>query len=576
MANTNPEEKYYNKLGPDLNRDFLVRDQSFLADARKFLGERKDYSLRELRDPEEVYKLFIRHMRHANSNELAAVNDLRHINDLDDAGKAQVGKLYSVWDRMDPESSVLDAIRDYGGGIITAPSTYLSVITAGAGKLVGATGAVAARMAAREAALGALKKTIANQQLNIARALPTNLAARRALTGAAGAGTVEGAIGATIGGAGEAVRTRADITGEREFRVSQPILHGLLGVTGGAVLGGAVGAVTGRRQMAALGLIGEANQALAAKAAEAEKNVTKVIYGFDKEVPISDKAVQENEALYIIAVNQSRAALNREALDPIKVAEGMRLKRDLLRAQTDEIPFPKIEWDNPRKGVYKTAIEGMILPRGKETQVFSEIVRSGPRQYTVSTGTEATDLLPASQTFETLKEAKAAVPGIVRERNLLPSIADEFVLTTEQFADSIPSKIAGMVVDIVGMAKAYKIIDKDTLLDLSTELPKDIKGIEVENLLNKRFTTIMDELLQRATKEQKQNFVGDLLDKYNLTLDQLTTMYMADLSFAGKLLGGQSALARSVMRQFTESVKHIQDIRVPVIRKDFLRSAFTL
>ena len=495
MANTNPEEKYYNKFGPDLNRDFLVRDQSFLADARKFLGERKDYSLRELRDPEEVYKLFIRHMRHANSNELAAVNDLRHINDLDDAGKAQVGKLYSVWDRMDPESSVLDAIRDYGGGIITAPSTYLSVITAGAGKLVGATGAVAARMAAREAALGALKKTIANQQLNIARALPTNLAARRALTGAAGAGTVEGAIGATIGGAGEAVRTRADITGEREFRVSQPILHGLLGATGGAVLGGAVGAFTGRRQMAALGLIGEANQAVAVKVLEGEKNVAKIVYGFGEEVPKSDKAVQEDKALYLNVFSFLRRNKDLEPLDPAVVERGLKVSRDLLRGTTDEIP---------------------------------------------------------------------------------PKVADDFTLmignrTQEEAADSIQGRLAGLVVDVIQQAKAYKMLDKDTLLDLSTDPPKNIKDItdiEVENLLTKRFSMIMHELLQKSTKDQKQNFVGDLLDKYNLTLGQLTDMYVADLSYAGTLLGGQSAIARSVMRKFAESVRGIQEVPVPVTRRD--------
>tara|TARA_R100001126_G_scaffold20708_1_gene10201 strand:+ start:2334 stop:6524 length:4191 start_codon:yes stop_codon:yes gene_type:complete len=496
MANTNPEEKYYNKFGPDLNRDFLVRDQSFLADARKFLGERKDYSLRELRDPEEVYKLFIRHMRHANSNELAAVNDLRHINDLDDTGKAQVGKLYSVWDRMQGnKSGVLSAVRDYAGGIITAPSTYLSVITAGAGKLVGATGAVAARMAAREAALGALKKTIANQQLNIAKALPTNLAARRALTGAAGAGTVEGAVGATIGGAGEAVRTRADITGEREFRVSQPIVHGLLGVTGGAVLGGAVGAFTGRRQMAALGLIDEANQALAGKVAEAEKNVAKIVYGFGEEVPKSDKAVQEDKALYLNVFSFLRRNKDLEPLDPAVVERGLKVSRDLLRGTTDEIP---------------------------------------------------------------------------------PKVADDFTLmignrTQEEAADSIQGRLAGLVVDVIQQAKAYKMLDKDTLLDLSTDPPKNIKDItdiEVENLLTKRFSMIMHELLQKSTKDQKQNFVGDLLDKYNLTLGQLTDMYVADLSYAGTLLGGQSAIARSVMRKFAESVRGIQDVPVPVTRRD--------
>ena len=119
--------------------------------------------------------------------------------------------------------------------------------------------------------------------------------------------------------------------------------------------------------------------------------------------------------------------------------------------------------------------------------------------------------------------------------------------TQEEAADSIQGRLAGLVVDVIQQAKAYKMLDKDTLLDLSTDPPKNIKDItdiEVENLLTKRFSMIMHELLQKSTKDQKQNFVGDLLDKYNLTLGQLTDMYVADLSYAGTLLGGQSAIAR--------------------------------
>ncbi len=99
----NPEDLYYNKVGSELTRDFLLQNNDFIADARQFLLERKKLTLREVRDSQEVYDRFIRHMRHTEINELASINDLRHVNKLDDTGKAQMGKLYSVWDRMEGE-----------------------------------------------------------------------------------------------------------------------------------------------------------------------------------------------------------------------------------------------------------------------------------------------------------------------------------------------------------------------------------------------------------------------------------------------------------------------------------------
>ena len=606
MANTNPEEKYYNRLGPDLNKDSLVRDQSFLADARKFLGERKDYSLRELRDPEEVYKLFIRHMRHTEVNELAAANDLRHINDLDDSGKAQMGKLYSVWDRMDGEkSSVLDAFKDYGLGVVSAPSTYISVITGGAGKLIGATGAVAARLAAREAALGALKKTIANQKLKIATALPTNQIARSAVTGAMAAGTVEGVVGATIGGAGEAVRTRADITGEREFRISQPIIHGLFGAGLGAGIGAGVGAFTGKRQMAALGILADKNKSLAGEIAAAERRVARTVYKLDEtdtgKVTIkSDKKTKADVQLYYDIHSFLGKTKKLQPIPKDVVERGMKQSAGKLDETIAEIPFPKTVWRKTQDGIYNTEIgfyrtnEGIIMPIGKETQagitkipIFSEIRRSGTRgkyRYAVSTGKEATDLRTNKTTFRTLQEAKNAVPSIVREQKLLPTISDDFTLmianrTAEEAATSIQGRLSGLMFEVIQEAQKLNVVGKGKKavpldIDFSVEVPKNIK-ID-DSLLDKRFTMIMHKFLVNSGKSSdlRDKYIGDLLEKYNLTMEQMLDIFAADLSYAGRVLGLQSALKRKInlnaaqgsISRFRKAFEEFSEVTVPVRR----------
>ena len=499
MANNNPEEKYYNKFGPDLNKDFLIQDQSFIADARKFLAERKDFSLHELRDPQEVYDRFIRHMRHTEVNELASYNDLDHVNKLDDAGKAQMGRLYSVWDRMDGEkSSVLDAFKDYGLGIVTAPSTYTSIVTGGAGKLIGAGGALAARLAARKAATQALTKQIRQQQLNISRALPTNLTARSAIKGALGAATVEGAVGASLGYTGEKVREVADITGETKFRWSQPILHGLLGAGLGAPIGGAVGAFSGRRQMAALNLISEATAKQAGRIAAAEKQVVRTVYDLDQKdmvegaVEIGKDTGDNVRQFYDIY----SALMKRNGRDPI---------------------------DRP------TVIRGM------ETSAKLGVVGEDFTEFT----------------------------AVINNR------------TEAEAASSVQSRIAALMMQVLNDAKTYKILDDPKSFNFSTELPPGVQAKDIkvdDSLLDQRFTMIMHKVLQHATSDQADNYVGDLLEKYNLTLGQLTDIYAADLSYAGRLLGVQSSISRAVskaaVKRFTESVKGIRDTPVGVQRTD--------
>ena len=145
----------------NLNKKTLINNEQFLSDASDFLIDRKGYDYGDLTTNENIYSLFVSHMRDADVNELTAINDLTHVNEIDNKGKEQVGRLYTTWDRMESGGTTFwEAVKDYGLGVATAPSTYIGLVTGGAGKLVAAGGTMAARVAARQVAVGALKKSI--------------------------------------------------------------------------------------------------------------------------------------------------------------------------------------------------------------------------------------------------------------------------------------------------------------------------------------------------------------------------------------------------------------------------------
>jgi len=117
-------------LDEDLNKESLIGNEQFLADAAGFLGKREDFSST---DPEELYDRFMEHFRYQNVNEVTATRDLFYAKDANDADKAEMGRLQDAFDRMDSDLGA-EAIQDYLGGVFTAPSTYAGVFSMGAGK----------------------------------------------------------------------------------------------------------------------------------------------------------------------------------------------------------------------------------------------------------------------------------------------------------------------------------------------------------------------------------------------------------------------------------------------------------
>ncbi|MAF25431.1 hypothetical protein CL634_07645, partial [bacterium] len=604
------DPRYFTLDSTELDKDYLIQDEEFMADVRQFLGGRKDYSLRDLRDPEQAYNLFVRHMRHSDINEVAAVNDLRHVNEIDDAGKVQMGKLYSVWDRMDSGgTSILRTMGDYGLGVATAPSTYAGIITAGAGKLIGAGGLIATRIAAREAAVGAFRKSLASGALAVSEKLPTHLAKRRAITGGLEAAAIEGSVGAITGAAGEETRVRADITGEREFSWARPVIQTGVGAVAGGVLGGGVGAFSGWRQMAALGLHKEATENMAKAIGDAHGSASTIL-GTNPAAAglpefVSSQPVRIENTRHII--NTIRTLHGQDPIPVEDVIAGRRLGENILADALADIPDPVWKIESAGKhttelGFYRTD-EGTVVPTrigaAQQIPVFAEINRIAPNEWQVSTGTRAGKLSALPKTYESLDAAKADFKTVLNKQGLLPSASEEFALKLrlepDAAADSIQHRVAAAVIELLERSAlatdaggeptlttaGQKITAPREWLDFSKVITSE-DGKEL--YLGERITTFLMRAVRNMATEEQSAFFGDIFEKYGITAHQFSQVYAAELSAAGTVLGYQSVfkamitkaiqagkgigvteeVANKNIREFQESLPELADIPVRV------------
>ena len=125
----------YTEFSKDqLNKENLINDVDFIYDAKQFLFDREDY---ESDDKEDIYDRYLEHFRYQNVNEVSAVRDMYLAQEYeqqgDDEGLARMGRLMSTFENQDTEFTS-ETVTDYLGGVFTAPSTYASMFSFGAGK----------------------------------------------------------------------------------------------------------------------------------------------------------------------------------------------------------------------------------------------------------------------------------------------------------------------------------------------------------------------------------------------------------------------------------------------------------
>lgn len=302
---TASQVSYVDLSDEELQRDKLLSDSSFIADAETFLINRTGATFNS---DEEVYDAFMEHMRFHETNEVTAVRDLMYAQEADEPEKERFARLLQTWDRMEGDPMSWQKAGDYIMAGVTAPSTWLGMVTGGAGKLGAISGQQAAKIGVRAITGEALKS---------------------AMRGAA----VEGGIGLVTGAAQE--EARVETGAQDQFTGSRT-----LGTALGSAIGGALpAAIAGGAQTAmakrAAGMTEEGAKALAERVAKGQAKTQKVFDSLkDKSIIVKVKEEFLDEELrtareYLKSVEGPRL----RPLDPKKVKKGTQILSEMTQTE---------------------------------------------------------------------------------------------------------------------------------------------------------------------------------------------------------------------------------------------------
>ena len=304
---------YYDK--EDLTKENLMANPEFLADAYDFLAERNNN--KDLNSPSEVYDEFMEHMRYSSVNEITALRDLEYAQNANILEKDKFGRLIDVYDKMPGEEFSWKMMGDYAEGLVTAPSTYLGILTGGSGKAASVAGTQIARLSLRKILAEGLKGTTKEGLKALGK---------EGLKGAVKGAAVEGAIGFGQGTIEQATRDETEV--EYKSQLNKDYGRGLTTGIGSAIAGGLLSFPAG--------ILG------ARQASKASEQYNKFILNTVREANIandlSKKTLKDapktiKEGGVGITEKEVREKLN--ALDPEKVAIG----RKFLTEAVDDDDF---------------------------------------------------------------------------------------------------------------------------------------------------------------------------------------------------------------------------------------------
>jgi len=304
---------YYDK--EDLTKENLMANPEFLADAYDFLAERNNN--KDLNSPSEVYDEFMEHMRYSSVNEITALRDLEYAQNANILEKDKFGRLIDVYDKMPGEEFSWKMMGDYAEGLVTAPSTYLGILTGGSGKAASVAGTQIARLSLRKILAEGFKGTTKEGLKALGK---------EGLKGAVKGAAVEGAIGFGQGTIEQATRDETEV--EYKSQLNKDYGRGLTTGIGSAIAGGLLSFPAG--------ILG------ARQASKASEQYNKFILNTVREANIandlSKKTLKDapktiKEGGVGITEKEVREKLN--ALDPEKVAIG----RKFLTEAVDDDDF---------------------------------------------------------------------------------------------------------------------------------------------------------------------------------------------------------------------------------------------
>ena len=304
---------YYDK--EDLTKENLMANPEFLADAYDFLADRNNNT--DLNSPSEVYDEFMEHMRYSSVNEITALRDLEYAQNANILEKDKFGRLIDVYDKMPGEEFSWKMMGDYAEGLVTAPSTYLGILTGGSGKAASVAGTQIARLSLRKILAEGFKGTTKEGLKALGK---------EGLKGAVKGAAVEGAIGFGQGTIEQATRDETEV--EYKSQLNKEYGRGLTTGIGSAIAGGLLSFPAG--------ILG------ARQASKASEQYNKFILNTVREANIANdlsKKTLKDAPKTIkkggVGITEKEVREKLNALDPEKVAIG----RKFLSEAVDDDDF---------------------------------------------------------------------------------------------------------------------------------------------------------------------------------------------------------------------------------------------
>lgn len=309
----------------ELTRENLINDVDFIFDAKQFLYDREDY---QSDDPKDIYDRYLEHFRYQNVNEVSAVRDMYLAQDYaekgDDEGLARMDRLMKTFENQDTEFTT-ETVTDYLGGVFTAPSTYASMFSFGAGKA----GALAAQQGikfgikeiikngAKQAGTKMTKKAVQKGTEKLGR-IET---AKQAFLGGGYKTAIGGATVDALGGAGttlaqEEVRVLTD-KDKDEIDYGTVALSGAISGLPGGVLGG----VTGSRKAFVSNVAGQFTAKEIKKRSNAISHVYKTISSkkFGKGKDFKSKVAQAYSTVIKKSLDETLGSFNMNVGKRLKI-----------------------------------------------------------------------------------------------------------------------------------------------------------------------------------------------------------------------------------------------------------------
>lgn len=341
----------------EITDDQLKADKNFIRDANSFLFKRtgKQYGTAE-----EVFDAWAEHMRFHDTNEVTAVRDFNYAQDADEEDKQEFAKLLTVWDQKQG-SDFTDAVGDYIQAGITAPSTWLSIITGGAGKVAGLAGKQAAQVGLR---------TILNESLK----------------SAAKGAVVEGAIGLGTGAAQEA--TRVETGAQEEFTGERTLISGLAQGIGGALPAGIAGGYQTAMAKKAVAKEQAGREISSARAEDAKKAVEKTLAKSKAKVKKAEEEILSDDIKNARASLEKLNTPRKKPLPKEEVEEGLKLLRKLSGTEQAIVELPR----DTLRSITAAAIELGEKLKVKKDQRITSAIRTAISEGQISTK-EVDDIL---------------------------------------------------------------------------------------------------------------------------------------------------------------------------------------